>query len=82
MIVGVAIKQGDKVYSLPKPARHNDVIELIYERTLQRPVTGTQVFVDSGLNFMDRIEAASYALDHKQIEELRWPPQLFSEDLW
>ena len=83
MILAVAIRQAGVVYTLPRPARHHDVIRLMAERYgLPTPVAGEQGFLDSELGFLDRGQAASRALDSGQVAALRCPPELFSEDLW
>lgn len=83
MISHVAIKFQDRVFSLPRPNRHHNVIDLIVKETgvpfVRREIQG---FLDADGNFMDRKEAAVYAKKVGQIPNLKWPPNLYSEDLW
>lgn len=84
MITHVAIKVGDEWFSLPKPFRHHNVMKE-YRRIFNVspfPIPHVQGFLDENGNFLDRIEAAEYALSCGQITKLEDPPELFSEDLW
>ncbi len=89
MITHAAIKQGGKVYSLPEPMRHNDVIRMMVGVCgVEPPITGEQGFLDEDrgcLEFVTREVALELAFTYGQIEG--WtsnatPPQLFSEDVW
>jgi hypothetical protein len=83
IITGSAIVGEDgKVYSLPKPARHHNVIRMMVEQGHRTPVCGEQGFVLDDGRYVNRKQAAALALESKQIIELRWPPDLYSEDLW
>jgi len=89
MIVGVAIKAGDVIYQLPEPNRHHHVVGVMAELGATSAITsgiviavGIQGFVLDDGTFLDRIEAADYAIKCGQIERLQWPPNLYSEDLW
>jgi len=88
MIEVAAIKKDGKVYSLPRPARHHNVM---HEFKLGRP--HEQGFIDDRLGFVGRHQALCIALACKQ--ELRFNKRqtapgefcdpahgLFSEDLW
>ena len=77
-IVSVAIKSdcSEIIYSIPKPYRHNDLVQLIY------PIKGTQGFLLANGTFVDRVMAGKIALYTGQIKKLKWPPRLYSEDLW
>lgn len=46
------------------------------------PIVGEQEFLDDNGTFLDRIEGAEVAIKTGQIIKLKWPPNLFSEDLW
>lgn len=81
MIVEAAIKQDGKVWTLPPPARHHDLIKLIIEETGEM-VTGEQGFVDDHGNFLNQVQAGQEAIGSGQLEKLPRPPRLFSEDLW
>ena len=85
MITHVAIKSNHdgNVYKLPKPNRHCHVIAMLVKSGFPKPVTGTQGFTTDNGIFMDRKEAAIYAITEGQINELQWTKDnLFSEDLW
>lgn len=83
-IIQAAIKKDGVVYTLPQPARHNQVLRLCEELLTKGLVRarGDQGFLTNKGRFVDRIEAAAIALAAKQIEKLGWPPNLYSEDLW
>lgn len=83
-IVGVAIMYAGKVYSLPKPNRHHDVI-----RSIPGGVKGPDVqgFVDEDGVFLNRTDAMKRAVETGQLKrrpgkEHYQGPELFSEDLW
>ena len=82
MIIAVAIRTDQDTYELPRPARHHNVIRELAARGHTIPINGDQGFIDDQAGFVTRIEAAQIALDQGQITALRWPPELFSEDLW
>ena len=85
-ITGVAVCREGKVYFLPEPARHSDVIQmLIKKRVMLPPVRqAEQGFVDQNGKFLTREDAAKLALANGQCKKLRCPSLgiLFSEDLW
>ena len=41
-----------------------------------------QGFVDEEGTFFDRVSAAAHAIACSQLAALRWPPNLYSEDMW
>jgi len=82
MITHVAIKLDNIVYSLPRPNRHHHVIALIKIKGVKKQTRGIQGFLTKDDRFVDRLEAAKIAVDSGQIDLLRWPPNLYSEDLW
>jgi len=84
MIVAAAILFDGKVYALPAPARHHNIIHHMAENVgLPTPIRGDQGFIDSERGFVGRIEARDIALFiDKQIETADHPRDLFSEDLW
>lgn len=83
MITHAAIRQNGVTYSLPAPARHHDVIRyMVEEGFVVPPVVGEQGFLDGFGFFWNRREAALQAMACMQITDLRWPPYLYSEDLW
>ena len=83
-IVAAAIWHDKTVWSLPKPARHADIINLIGEkspRTVRRLSTVSDCgFVTSAKRFVGRKEAAAVAYHSGQI--LDKIDILTSEDVW
>ena len=79
MIVAAAVEIDGVVRALPAPARHHHVM---HQYPLPDHVHGEQGFIDDRRGFVGRERAGQIALDGGQIEKLRWPPRLFSEDLW
>ncbi len=84
MIIAAAIRDEVQGYnlSLLPPARHHDIINALANRGYALPIKGDQGFIDDQRGFVDRLQAADIAVSQGQIPRLRWPPQLFSEDLW
>lgn len=90
MIKAAAIKdESGKIWSLPVPARHNHILEhmrlcgVVYKVPSGLLVAkGEQGFIDDQGIFLNRIEAGKHAIACSQISYLRWPPNLYSEDLW
>jgi hypothetical protein len=83
MIKRAAIKGRDgKVWSVPPPGRHHDVIRLMADNGCPTPISGVQGFLDIYGEFVGRRRAARMALNSGQVNKLRWPPNLYSEDLW
>lgn len=82
-VVATAIldKDGNPV-SLPPPARHHTIIHLLAERGEPTPIMGEQGFMLSDGTFCRRRRAGMIAIKAGQIAKLRWPPYLYSEDLW
>lgn len=82
-VVAAAIRALDgRVLTLLPPARHHTLLNVarcLDDRSMLR---GEQGFIDSDGRFMSRGRAASMALGAGQIAKLRWPPALYSEDLW
>jgi len=84
MIIGVAIVYAGKLYTLPKPNRHHDVI-----RAMSGGVKGPdkQGFIDQNGRFLNRKEAMIHAeetgqLKRKPGKEFYKGEELYSEDLW
>jgi hypothetical protein len=69
------------IHTLPRPARYDTIIKKIFKET-KEPVRGEQGFINDKGEFVNKIDAAKIVIDAKQIEYLKWPPQLYSEDLW
>lgn len=83
-ITHVAIRQGGKIFSLPSPNRHHNVIFKIAEETGLDRVDGEQGFLDDAGNFLDRKAALAHALGSGQVKDpgaIR-AGILFSEDMW
>lgn len=87
MIVSAAITWKGATYSLPRPARHHDVIRHIAAVTGATTV-GTnehpdeQGFLDDKGQFYRRKAAMAHAIRCGQLSEGKWGEQLYSEDLW
>lgn len=77
VIVRAAIVRKGRVRHLPRPKRHAHLLWVYGSVCIER-----QGFVTNRGRFVNREAAAYIALQAKQIEELHWPPGLFSEDLW
>jgi hypothetical protein len=88
MITHVAIRFQDKVWSLPAPNRHHDVIRHIVKETGVKSVDvreDDQGFLVNGAIYYRRKPALSYALKHGQCKPDclgRTLGRLFSEDVW
>lgn len=82
-IVAAAIMHRGKLYTLPPPFRHHDIIRVIYERT-GRPADGDQGFVTDAGRFVGREQAWRIANEAGQeIAAIACAPGiLFSEHLW
>lgn len=84
-IAAAAIRTDDgEIWSLPRPARHNDVIRLIREAGCKLPVGGdSQGFLLSNGKFARRKPSLSIAVRAGQILDGRIiGGVLTSEDLW
>jgi hypothetical protein len=79
MLRAAAIRRGKLVFSLPRPARHHDIIQAIVAAGVPAPIGSAQGFIqgfiDLNCDFKDRAEAA-YLVGKTD------PPRLYSEDLW
>jgi len=62
--------------------RHHNIIHDIVTKTGERPAKGIQGFITDEGKFVDRKEGARIALESGQIAKLKWPPDLYSEDLY
>lgn len=81
-IVSVGIRQHDLLISLPAPARHGDVLKLLHLASGAIVAPQDQGFLTNTGRWVDRTEGAAIAIAAGQIEALKWPPYLYSEDLW
>lgn len=84
MIQCAAIRVGMLTMSKEPPTRHHDL-----PQELDRILDGAeprfeieQGFLTSAGTFVDRAEGARLAIESGQVAALRWPPDLYSEDLW
>lgn len=86
MIKQAAIKIGNDIHTLPRPARHHDIIRaLATEILLPTPIGGTQGFILDDGTFVNRVDALNVAIKSGQVklENCHAPKTgLFSEDLW
>lgn len=82
-IAAAAIMQHGRLYTLPPPARHADIIRVIHHET-GKPVGGDQGFVTDAGRFVGRKQAWRIANEAGQkIEPISCAPGiLFSEHLW
>ena len=78
-IVAVALKLGDKIYTLPPPARHSDLFKLEEKEILARAEQG---FLTNEGQFVTRKQAAVIAVRAGQVKSPSIPSCLISEDLW
>lgn len=85
MITHVAILYQGKVYSLPAPNRHHDVIRKIVDETGVESVGyNEQGFLDDTGRWLRRKPALFVALEAEQVRDpanVRGG-QLYSEDVW
>lgn len=85
-IVAAAVKVDSKVYSLPAPARHPDILDYIADidvKLLQRPHYHCEGFLTSENRFVSRYDAAQIARRAKQIINPDYMHDiLYTEDLW
>jgi hypothetical protein len=83
MIVSVAIKVGALIVSLPKPARHYQVLNMIHDsKMVFRNYPNDQGFLTNTGKFVSRVKAKIIATREKQLLEPSKMRELFSEDLW
>jgi len=82
MIVAAAIKIDGRVYGLPAPARHHDIIRRLARDGMPTPISGEQGFIDDQLGFLGRTQALHRAKDEHQTGNTAHESLLFSEDLW
>ena len=81
-IKAAAIQLSGVTYWMPIPARHGDVGHAMILNGYPRPFPGghAQGFILEDDPFVDRIAAAKIFTDAGRV--LKWPPNLFSEDMW
>jgi len=84
MIVAAAIKlTDDDLYVGNLEDRHCDVISRIRKEGIKLPILqDNQGFVTDEGQFLRRGAAGAHAMKSGQITKLKFPPNLYSEDLW
>lgn len=82
-IEAVAIRCNGKLYSLPRPNRHWNVIAKIHAETGGPIRKDWQGFLDNEGRFVGRQEACRIAMRAGQVKVKTSPSWvLFSEDIW
>ena len=80
----MAIKKGNEMYSLLKPARHDDIIRSMVK--VGKLTTGTRGlefgFILSDGEFVSRTEAITVAIESGQLKCPKASNYLMSQDLW
>lgn len=92
MIKQAAILREGEIWTLPRPARHHNILWAMYdvdngkspaERPAIIPARGEQGFITETGQFLNRAEAYRIAVRAGQfIHKPSAPPNLYSEDLW
>ena len=83
MIKQAAIRlSADIIATLPRPARHKDILWKLHELGISKIQFIDSGFIDEEGEFLQREEAAAIALGNGQANSLHAPPGLHSEDLW
>jgi hypothetical protein len=81
-----AIKFNGRVWALPRPKRHHDIMRFAVDNTPGAkicPCAGDdQGFLTTKGRYVTREEAGQIALASGETKELKWGDQLYSEDLW
>ena len=86
--VAAAVKTDDGViHFMPAPHRHHHTVHALnaVNKPEDSPIilaSGNQGFVMSDGTFATREDAGRAAVRAGLIKALRWPPKLYSEDLW
>ena len=85
--VAAAVRTEDGlIHFMPPPHRHHHTVHAMHraDDSGMRLIVarGEQGFVMSDGTFAGREEAGKAAIEAGQIKALRWPPKLYSEDLW
>jgi hypothetical protein len=86
-ITHVAVRFRGKIWSLPPPNRHHDILRMIVEQTGATTVDShgdDQGFLDASGRYLNRKQALLSAELNEQVKDpdnVRCG-QLFSEDLW
>lgn len=82
-VVAAAIKYRGVICSLPRPARHNDIIYALARAGQETPIVGEQGFLDDSGEFLTRKQAMMIAVVAGQVKSgQEQKRELFSEDVW
>lgn len=82
-IIGVALEHEGVMHSLPRPARHHDIIQILYQVHKETIVADTEGFMTSTGRYVLREEALSIAKNANQLlPSHEHPTELFSESVW
>jgi len=82
-VVAAAVSFNGMVYSMPRPARHHNILHSMAMNGLVKFGSGeNQGFLLSDGKFYSRKEAGDIAVKNGQLKKLSYPPNLYSEDLW
>ena len=81
-IISVAISSFGIIASLPAPARHGDVLRKLADFNDLVVGPDAQGFLTNTGRYVNRREAAHIAITSGQIDGMKWPPYLYSEDIW
>jgi len=83
-IVSAAVQYQGVTFSLPRPARHHDIVHAMHAMGLPKESRREQGFLTSEGRFVDRSEARKIALAEGQVtqDKLHHKVHLFTEDLW
>lgn len=83
MIHAVAIKYKGTTYTLPKPARHYMLVDLIIADHVEYNFDiGIKGFLRDDGQFLNRAEAGKHALECGQVQNLHVGGDLYSEEVW
>ena len=86
-IVAAALRVNGEIWSLPPPVRHNHLTyawsqsHWVDDGPTKMPKHDSGFLTSEG-RFVERIEAVEIAVAAGQIDAPKWPPRLYSEDLW
>lgn len=81
-VTTAAAKVGKRIWSLPAPARHHHVFRVMGAEGFKAWGSEETGFLTNTGRYVDRKEAARIAVEAGQITAPKWPPDLYSEDLW
>ena len=87
LAIAAAVMTDDGViHFMPPPNRHHHTVHALHRGSSGGEglvvARGEQGFVMSDGTFASRHQAGIFAREAGQIAELKWPPLLYSEDLW